>query len=157
MLAARGAPKRASRGAVLLGVALGFVIALVLLRFAPGAKNAARLELGGEVQRIPGAILPEDEGALAEVLVQYAPNLEPVVADAYHDFLGALDPATRIVAVAPRGATPPLRAMLDRIDASLASRVRIVEVDGPITVWSKDRALVLAPFATQPRATFVIP
>ena len=143
-----------SRASALAGVALGLVIAIAILRFAP-KQAVPRVE--SDVQPIAGAILPEDDGALSEILVQYAPNLEALVSDTYTDFLRAIDPTTRIVAVVPRGASAELTTFWNAIDPSLAPRTRIVEVEGPITVWSKDRALVLAPFATQPRTTLVIP
>jgi hypothetical protein len=153
-------PRRArnSRAAALVGVALGFVIATALLRFAPkGESPRAESSALRSVPAIPGAILPEDEGALGEVLVHYVPSLEPLIADTYRDFLSALDPSVRIVAVVPRGAAGSVVGFFDRIDPKLAPRTRVVEVEGPITVWSKDRALVLAPFATQPKTSLVIP
>jgi hypothetical protein len=106
--------------------------------------------------RLAGGVLREDTGALDEVLVHYVPKLEPLVAGAYGAFLGTLSPSTRVVAVVPQEAPedPPapaphesLAALLARIDPSgaLAARTRVVDAKGPISVWSKDRALVLAP------------
>lgn len=84
----------------------------------------------------------------------------------YVDFLRAIDPSTRLVAVVPRAAdggagasdASALRAFLGKIDASgaLEKRTRIVETEGPITVWSKDRALVLAAQAPA-RTQLVVP
>ena len=116
--------------------------------------NQTSAGLGGEV-------LVEDDGALAEVLFQYVASQEEVVAPTYTDFLRALDPSIRLVAVVPRDAdagtsdAAPLRAFLATVDpsGSLAARTRIVETAGPITVWSKDRALVLA----APRTQLVVP
>jgi hypothetical protein len=117
--------------------------------------------------KLAGGVLREDSGALSEVLVHYVPPLEPLVADAYADFLGTLDPSTRIVAVVPRpdvdagGEVPRdrLQQLLGRIDPSgaLSRRTRVVEVQGPISVWSKDRALVMAPEPGAPRTGLVIP
>jgi hypothetical protein len=52
-----------------------------------------------------------------------------------------------------------LQQLLARIDPSgaLAARTRVVEVQGPISVWSKDRALVMAPDAQATRTGLVIP
>jgi hypothetical protein len=115
--------------------------------------------------KLAGGVLREDSGSLDEVLVHYVPRLEPLVAEAYADFLGTLDPATRVVVVVPEpeaaGAPPRegLARMLARIDPSgrLGARARVVEATGPISVWSKDRALVLAPEADSPRTGLVIP
>jgi hypothetical protein len=143
-------PSRKAAFYALGGVALGLAVALGALRFASYAKPPP-VPMG---RGLAGGIVREDSGALDEVLVHYVPRLEPLVADAYADFLGTLDPATRIVAIVPKpdgGAGPSprdrLHAMLTRIDGSgaLAQRTRIVDVDGPISVWSKDRALVMAP------------
>jgi hypothetical protein len=100
-----------------------------------------------------------------EILVHYVPLFEPVVGDAYADFLGSIDPTTRVVAVVPRAdehspsARDGLLRMFGRIDSSgaLAARTRIVEVGGPISVWSKDRALVLGPDASAARTGLVVP
>lgn len=110
---------------------------------------------------LAGEVLVEDEGPLSEVLFQYVASQEAVVAPTYTDFLRALDPAVHLVAVVPRDPdagtsdAAALRAFLARTDPSgaLAARTRIVETGGPITVWSKDRALVLA----APRTQLVVP
>ena len=112
-------------------------------------------------------MLREDTGSLTEVLVHYVPRLEGLIADAYEDFLGTLDPATRVIVIVPRadpdaGGTPPRDALarfLSRVNPSgaLAARVYAVDVDGPISVWSKDRALVLAPDAQATRTALAIP
>ena len=112
-------------------------------------------------------MLREDSGSLEEILVHYVPDLEPLLADAYGDFLGTLPASTRVVAVVPKpvagapgiAARDGLSRMLARIDASgsLAERTRVVEVDGPISVWSKDRALVLAPESGSTRTGLAIP
>jgi hypothetical protein len=149
---------RFPKTAALAGVGLGVVIAIVALRFAPRGPGAPRASDAGAITS-PGSNLPEDEGPLGEVLFHYVPSQEAVVADAYRDFLSAIDPRTRLVAVVPTGGSAALDAFLGRIDASLAPRTRVVEVEAPITVWSKDRALVLAPRAGVPGAktTLVIP
>ena len=148
-----------------LGVGLGLALAVGVLRMASRSRGAP---LPAPALKLAGGVLREDSGALDEVLVHYVPRFEPLVADAYADFLGTLDPSTRVVVVVPEpeggdggGATPreQLGRMLARIDPSgaLAARARVVEAAGPISVWSKDRALVLAPEADSPRTGLVIP
>ncbi len=110
---------------------------------------------------LAGSVLVEDEGAMVELLFQYTAAQEPLVDATYTDFLRALDPSTRLVAVVTKAGdatttdAQALRAFLGRIDRSgaLEKRTRIVETEGPITVWSKDRALVLS----APRTQLVVP
>jgi Porphyromonas-type peptidyl-arginine deiminase len=145
------------------GVAVGLLAAVGVLRVASRSKAPPPPTPS---VKLAGGILREDAGSLEEILVHYVPRLEPLVQDAYADFLGTIDPATRLVVVLPRtdaddGETPQERLgeMLARIDPSggLGARARPVEVDGPISVWSKDRALVLGPDAEASRAGLVIP
>jgi hypothetical protein len=158
--------RRISVVQALVGVALGLAVALGVLRLASRSKGPP---LPAPAVKLAGGVLREDSGSLDEILVHYVPRLEPLVADAYADFLGKLDPSTRVVVVVPEpegdggggGATPreQLGRLLARIDPSgaLAARTRVVDVAGPISVWSKDRALVLAPEADSPRTGLVIP
>jgi hypothetical protein len=140
----------------LLGIALGLVVSIAVLRAQSQAKAPPPPQAS---TKLAGTVLREDDGSLDEVLVHYVPKLEPLVDDAYRDFLGTLDPSTRVVVVAPKGASDSLARFLARIDASgsLAARARVVEVDGPISVWSKDRALVLGPGADASRTGLAIP
>src|SRR5271169_5121008 len=135
----------------LLGVAIGLAAAAGALRASSRTKAPPP---PAPSVKLAGGVLREDAGSLEEILVHYVPRLEPLVADAYADFLGTLDPGTRLVVVLPKaeadgGESPQeqLAGMLARIDPSggLGARMRAVEVDGPISVWSKDRALVLGP------------
>lgn len=158
------ATRRISPLHAVLGVALGLALAFGVLRIASRAKGPPP---PAPATRLAGGVLREDAGGLGEVLVHYVPRLEPLVADAYTDFLGTVDPRTRVVAVVPRadadaaGEAPRdrLQRFLARIDPSggLSARTRVVEVQGPISVWSKDRALVMAPEPGAPRTGLVIP
>ncbi len=158
--------RRLSGVHALVGVVLGLALAVGVLRLASRSKGPP---LPTPSVKLAGGVLREDSGSLDEILVHYVPRLEPLVADAYADFLGTLDPSTHVVAVVPEpegdgGSAGPapreqLGRMLARIDPTggLAARTRIVEATGPISVWSKDRALVLAPDADSPRTGLVIP
>jgi len=162
MAEAPGAGRRAGAAHAALGIALGLAFALAVLllishRKAPPPPTPAK--------KLAGGLLREDSGSLDEILVHYVPRLEPLVADAYADFLGTLPASTRVVAVIPKDpadagtARDGLARLLARIDPTeaLAARTRVGEVDGPISVWSKDRALVLAPDETATRTGLVIP
>jgi len=140
----------------LLGVALGLLVALGVLALASRSKAPP---LPAPSVKLAGGVLREDSGSMDEILVHYVPRLEPLVADAYTDFLGTLDPSTHVVVVVPEASREPLAQLLARIDptGALAARTRVVDVAGPISVWSKDRALVLAPETDSPRTGLVIP
>jgi hypothetical protein len=142
------------RRRIVLGIGLGVVAALILVRFVPQKKltqPAASVE-------VPGDLLREDEGPLGEIVFHYVPSLEGLVEPTYTDFLRAIDKSTRLVAIVPTGdGAQKLRAFLAKIDSSLEGRLRIVEVAPPITLWSKDRALVAAPRGEATRSTLLIP
>ena len=146
--------------AEIAGVLLGIVIVVLVLRYAPREKVAAPAK---DPAPLAGAVLVEDRGTLDEVLFHYVPRLEPIFAAPYRDFLGTLDPSTRLVAViqrdGPGGGPDSLHRFLKKIDPSGAidARTRIVEVPGPISAWSKDRALVLGPGTTSDRTGLLIP
>jgi hypothetical protein len=159
------APRSRSAVVAAAGLVTGVALALGVVHARRGAP-AAPTEAGPA--SLGGAPLPEDRGALDEIVVHYVPAFEPLFGEAYRDFLGSLDPSTRLVVVVPRpdpdaGAGPApadaLRDFLAHVDPSgaLARRARTVEVDGPISIWSKDRALVLAPAGADRRSTLVVP
>jgi hypothetical protein len=160
----RGSGKTAGVAFAALGIALGLAVALTVLllvsrRRVPPPPAPAK--------KLAGGVLREDSGSLDEILVHYVPSLEPLIADAYGDFLGSLPSSTRVVAVVPKPAPggpgivarDGLSRLLARVDptGALAARTRVVDVDGPISVWSKDRALVLAPDEGATRTGLVIP
>lgn len=133
----------------LLVACAAFVIHMRLTRVV--AKPSAPPQLAGH-------LVSDDVGGLNEVLMHYVPELEPVFDVTYKDFLGALPPETRIVFVIQRGRRASLDAFLRRIGAQTrleAGRGRVVELDVPIGIWSKDRALVLAS-DRDPRASMLL-
>lgn len=136
---------------VLLGIALGLVAAVLALVIA------GRRTLKEPDGRLVAPLLPEAEGSLREVAMHFVPKFESLVEAPYTDFLRAIDARVRVVFVTPQGLTSAERAQLDallgRIDGTggLAKRASVVESPGPITTWSKDRALVTrAPAPGQP-------
>ena len=141
----------------LAGIALGLAITVMVLRLLPDRPPAEP----AAPQPLAGQLLPEDEGPLQEVLFHYVPKLEPLLREPYQDFLGTLHPTTRLIAVVPdeAGVTGRLRAFLAEIDPSeaLFERTRVVEVPGPISPWSKDRALVMSPPAGESRGLLLVP
>jgi len=133
-----------------IGIALGLIFTCAVLfglervrRTDEAAASAAR----PQPLSASGSVVADDAGPLREILMHYVPELEPIFAASYRDFLGGLSPETRVVLVLRRGARPRLDAFLARIDRerALAPRTRFIEVDTPLGIWSKDRALVLEP------------
>ncbi len=132
----------------LLGLVAGILIGVTLLvAFHRHSHHTPRI-------LIHRTILPEADGALAHVWLHWTPPTDPVTAPSYQDFLRALEPTVTVTFVVPAAMTTEERSRLDQrlatVDPSgaLARRTRIVEVPGPITSWSKDRALVTTKSAT---------
>lgn len=109
------------------------------------------------------ALLPEADAALGHVLLHWTPRADRDLARPYADFLRAIAPDVAVTFVIPRGATAQERELFERrlsvIDptAGLATRAKRVEVEGPITAWSKDRALVSAQDSSSHRARLIVP
>jgi hypothetical protein len=138
-----------------VGAALGIVLGLsVLVARARPEVHAPR----AQPTPMAGRFVADDVGPLREVVMHYVPELEPAFAPSYRDFLATLPEATRIVFVVRRAGRPALEAFLGRIDASrVLARARVVEIDAPLGIWSKDRALVLSPERTETRQILLIP
>jgi hypothetical protein len=148
---------RRRTGLVAAGLLLGLVAALAVIVWRGRRVGEARVDLPGEL------LLPEASGAITAVVMHYVPTLEALVEPTYADFLRAVSPDVHVVMV--MGSDPTgtdrkkLDAMLRRIDpaGSLASRTEVVEAQGPISTWSKDRALVTAAPPDGRPATLVEP
>jgi hypothetical protein len=137
----------------LCGVGLG-----VLGIWALGRHQAAEPKL-----REHRALLPEADGALAHVLLHWTPKADRDLARPYADFLSAIDPNVKVTFVVPRNMPERERKQFElrmaAIDPSnkLLARVERVEADGPITAWSKDRALVSKQESVSGLARLIIP
>ncbi|MBN2195929.1 MAG: agmatine deiminase family protein [Polyangiaceae bacterium] len=150
-------PILSSRRAVLLGVLIGVVIAAGLLMLY------GRLGPARDPVRLPGTVLPEADGRIAEVAMHWTPEMDALMAETYADFLRALPTDVRVTMIVASGMPEPARTALarrlDAIDPSgaLEQRVHLVESAGPITTWSKDRALVATPRAPREPAWLIAP
>jgi hypothetical protein len=129
---------------VAVAVAIGLVCAgFVLARGARAKRPDATLRL-----------MSESEGALDEVVMHYVPELESAFAASYRDFLASLDRHVRVVFVVRRGDRSRLDAFL-ATTTTWRGRPRVVEIDGPLGIWSKDRALVAARDPDEPIELFI--
>ncbi len=123
-----------------LGAMLGIALALGIVASVGRARATRELE--------PAAPrpLPEAEGAITEIAMHYVPRLAGVVRAPYTDFLRQLPAEVAIRFVVPDSLKASeeqrLRTWLESIDPGLWKRSTLVRSPGPITTWSKDRALV---------------
>jgi hypothetical protein len=139
----------AARGTIALSTLAGMAVGALL---TPSAQPPS----DGGLPRIHGRLLDEAAGSLAEVSFYYVPEAAFLTEPIYSTFLATLDARTRILALVPpqtdgRDPTAELRGFLRRLPQgeALLARTRIVVSHGPISPWSKDRALVAAGTATQ--------
>jgi hypothetical protein len=139
--------------ATAVGVALGLIGIWLTGRPAAGTAPVLR--------RAP--VLSEADGALKHVLLHWTPSADRDLARPYAEFLRALDHSVRITFVVSRELsdieTNLFTSRLKQIDPSeqLLHRIDRVAVNGPITAWSKDRALVSARDSGSQRARLIIP
>jgi hypothetical protein len=127
---------------VIAGLLLGAAVAVLVLGLV-GRSGKTALDT-----QVPAPLLPETTGALGDVVMHYVPQTDRMLEEPYTDFLRAVGSDVTVAFVVPEGLSAADRSLLDRrieaIDPSgaLARRVRVVPSPGPITPWSKDRALV---------------
>jgi hypothetical protein len=127
-----------------VGSLLGVVLAGLILAWA-GRRTVRPSEA-----LLAAPLLPESTGGLSEVVMHYVPRFNDLVEPTYSDFLRAIGADVRVEFVVPQGLeandSRKLDELLGRIDPSgaLAKRCSRIESQGPITTWSKDRALVTA-------------
>jgi len=121
------------RWQTLVGVILGLVA------------GGAILGLTGSPERRPvpcGPILSECDGHLRELVLHYVPSAKEIVAPVYRDFLRALDSDVGVHLVCPdRPAFDDFLATVGHVKC----RVSPILTGHPITTWSRDRWVALAP------------
>ena len=101
-------------------------------------------ETPDKVSALPvhGPALPDCEGAIRELVIQYVPEAARIVETAYRDFLGQLPKdVTVFVVCTGRAAFDDLRARVGRV----ACRLMPVCTGHAMTCWSRDRWLAFAP------------
>lgn len=128
---------RAPVRAVLLGAVLGLVAAGVVLTLA----DRLHWPLPTPAPA-PGPLLSDADGALRTLVVHYEPAAGPTVEAAYRDFLPHLPAEVTVLVVCPDAAAfEDFRARVGPTACTLVPYA----VGHPITAWSRDRWLALAP------------
>ncbi len=139
-------------GSLILGCVMGIILAFVLATHG-GASNPSR-----NVPRTP-RILPEAEGRITEVVMHVAPSFRGVVWDTYRDFWSAIGSDVRLHLVADESlnaaARRAVQAEITAVNPGLGEHLTWVSAKGPITTWSKDRALVSEPAEGMPAKLWV--
>lgn len=134
------------------GVVLGLAVTVGVLALLP-----REIDVPTAPAPFGGPPLAEATGAITLALVHYVPELESELAAPYADFLGTLPPRTRLVVIVPSGTEGRARQYLSNLDREILPRAELQAVAGPISPWSKDRALVLAPSAATAWTTLLVP
>jgi hypothetical protein len=126
----------AARCRVLLGVLLGLVASAAVLSVFDGIG-------GGSPEGAPrGPLLSDCQGTIRELVMHYVREAAAVVGPTHREFLSQLPTGVTVYVVCPdRAAFEDLRARL----GPTRCRLSPVVVGHPITVWSRDRWLALAP------------
>ncbi len=128
-----------------LGVILGLLAASAILSLT-GNTSKGRPK--------SGSILPECGGRLRELVIHYEPSAKPIVAMVYRDFLGALARDVVVHVVCPGNAAyEEFRSLLGATKCQFSPML----TRHPITTWSRDRWVALAPVSKSAPATLWVP
>jgi hypothetical protein len=136
------------RRPVLLGIVLGLVLAggLIGFRCASGA--------GRSVAEPNGELLSECDGALRELVIHYASGAARLVGKPYGDFLRQLPIGVTVHVICPE--QTDFEDLTQRVGTT-ACTLRPVIVHHPLTPWSRDRWLALAPVVGERHTTLLLP
>ena len=133
---------------ILCGVLLAFVIATC---HGPSSTPSRR--------STNPPLLPEADGAITEIVMHFTPSFRDVVWTTYTDFWSAIDGEVRLNLIVADDVSEAERARvlgdIGALNPKLADHTRWISTPGPITTWSKDRALVSEPSATGPALLWV--
>lgn len=127
-----------------MGVATDWRVRLGIVLGLAGAAALVAVPRRPPAPSVPahGPLLSDCDGALEELVVHWVPEAAGIAEVAYRQFLGQLPPQTTVHVVCPdRAAFADLRSRL----GPLSCRLVPVCTGHPITCWSRDRWLALAP------------
>jgi hypothetical protein len=127
------------------GVALGLALGCTIARLPIGSRFTVPTT---------GPILSECDGTLSQLVIHYEPSAKKVVLPVYKEFLSQLDPGTAVHVVCPTW--PAFNDLVSSVGTIPCRMVPLV-VNHPITTWSRDRWVALAPVASANRTTLVSP
>ena len=143
---------RTSAVLTFIGSLFGIVVALAVATCGGQATSPKHAERGAP-------LLHEARGSITEIVMHWTPGFREVIWDTYEDFWSAIDGKIRLTLVADQTVSIPERtallAELRGINPELAKHTRWVISAGPITTWSKDRALVSAAPSSGPATLWV--
>ena len=115
-----------------IGILIGLAGTVVVLSMLGGGRGGAGA----------GPLLSDCNGTIRELVIHYVPQAAQIVARTYRDFLAQLASDVTVYVVCPdRPAFDDLVARVGRTRCALLP----VAVGHPITAWSRDRWLALAP------------
>jgi hypothetical protein len=121
------------RWQTIVGVIIGLVVAGGILSLTGGPERGP----------LPsGPILSECDGHLRELVLHYVPSAKEIVAPVYRDFLRALDRDVGVHIVCPD--RPAFDDFLATVGPARC-RMSPILAEHPITTWSRDRWVALAP------------
>ncbi|MCX6872912.1 MAG: hypothetical protein NTW21_03760 [Verrucomicrobia bacterium] len=133
-----------------VGAALGLLLGAAVLSISGGGG-------GGGGSRTPppsGPILSECDGQLSELVIHFEPSAMNVVVPVYRDFLTALESDVTVHVVCPsQAAFDELCGVLGPLGCHLTPLV----VHHPLTTWSRDRWVALAPASGGALTTLLSP
>lgn len=128
-------PPKTSRLTTPLGVLVGLLAALLVLPFVMGGEDS-------KAQSEVGPILPDNDGRITELVIQYKPDSNEIVIPPYRDFLGALPPEVVVHVVCPgEDAFAELIKQIGKVQCTLTP----VYAAHPMTSWSRDRWIAFEP------------
>jgi hypothetical protein len=133
------------RWQTVLGVVLGLLAASAILSLTGNARKWAPNS---------GPILSECEGRLRELVIHYEPSAKPMVAAVYRDFLNALDGDVTVYVVCP---DTDSYEDFQSLAGTVKCRLSPIVTHHPITTWSRDRWVALAPASGDEPTTLWIP
>ncbi len=101
-------------------------------------------------------VVPDSTGAIAEVMLQYDPDLATELEPVYRDLLGALPSDAGVTVICPSA-----RAAQEYIDTwgpYLRSRsTHVINVGLPLSIWARDRCISRQPAGFRGRAESFVP
>ena len=125
------------------GAVIGLALGAAILSLANGGKRQPPLS---------GAILSECDGHFRELVIQYEPSAREIVSAPYSEFLGVLEADVTVYVICPsRAAYDELTAFVGPVRCKL----RPVIVNHPMTTWSRDRWVALAPASPKGATTLL--